>query len=136
MGSSKIVLVGATSLIVGIYSLSIKRVESSYVSASVNRAKTVQLDRVAEAALRLAVNNLANNPASTKSVRGKKVLGGLVTYRIEQGNPVTVTATVDIGGTTKTIVAYVEKATGQVKKSFRSIHRGKWVVTKYYVRNG
>jgi len=136
MGGSKVVLVGATSLIVGIYSLSLKRVESDYVKASSNRVTVVQLDRLAEATLRLAVNDLANG-WSARSVKGKKALGGSADYTISKnGLTYTITATVKVNGATKTIVATAENATGTVKKSFRSIHRGRYVVTKYYVKNG
>ncbi len=136
MGGSKVVLVGATSLIVGIYSLSLKKVESDYVNASSSRMKVVQLDRLAEATLRLAVNDLANG-WSAKSVKGKKTLGGSADYTISKnGLTYTITATVKVNGATKTIVATAENATGTVKKSFRSIHRGRYVVTKYYVKNG
>ena len=136
MGGSKVVLVGATSLIVGIYSLSLKRVESDYVKASSNRVKVVQLDRLAEATLRLAVNDLANG-WSARSVSGKKALGGSTDYAISKnGTTFTITATVKVGGATKTIVATALKTTGTIKKSFRSIHRGQYVVTKYYVKNG
>lgn len=136
MGGSKVVLVGATSLIVGIYSLSLKRVESDYVKASSSRMKMVQLDRLAEATLRLAVNDLANG-WSARSVKGKKALGGSADYTISKnGLTYTITATVKVNGATKTIVATAENATGTVKKSFRSIHRGRYVVTKYYVKNG
>jgi len=136
MGGSKVVLVGATSLIVGIYSLSLKKVESDYVKASSSRMKMVQLDRLAEATLRLAVNDLANG-LSSKSVSGKKTLGGSADYAVSKsGNTFTITATVKVSGATKTIVATAEKVTGQIKKGFRSIHRGQYVVTKYYVKNG
>ncbi len=137
MGSSKVVLVGATSLIVGIYSLSIKKVESSYVTASMNRVKMVQLDRAGEAALRLAVNDLAvSDGLWTRSVKGMKVLGSSADYTVsKQGNTYIIAATVSIGGTTKTVQAYVEKVTGQAKKSFRSVHRGQWQVTDRYERN-
>ena len=136
MGGSKVVLVGATSLIVGIYSLSLKRVESDYVKASSNRVTVVQLDRLAEATLRLAVNDLANG-WSARSVKGKKALGGSADYTVSKnGLTYTITATVKVNGATKTIVATAENATGTVKKSFRSIHRGRYVVTKYYVKNG
>ena len=129
-------LVGATSLIVGIYSLSLKKVESDYVKASLSRMKVVQLDRLAEATLRLAVNDLANG-WSARSVSGKKTLGGSADYTISKnGSTYTITATVKVNGSSKTIVATAENATGTVKKSFRSIHRGKYVVTKYYVKNG
>ena len=136
MGGSKVVLVGATALIVGIYSLSLKKVESDYVKASSSRMKMVQLDRLAEATLRLAVNDLANG-WSAKSVKGKKALGGSADYTISKnGLTYTITATVKVNGATKTIVATAENATGTVKKSFRSIHRGRYVVTKYYVKHG
>jgi len=136
MGGSKVVLVGATALIVGIYSLSLKKVESDYVKASSSRMKMVQLDRLAEATLRLAVNDLANG-WSAKSVKGKKALGGSADYTISKnGLTYTITATVKVNGATKTIVATAENATGTIKKSFRSIHRGRYVVTKYYVKNG
>jgi len=136
MGGSKVVLVGATSLIVGIYSLSLKRVESDYVKASSNRVTVVQLDRLAEATLRLAVNDLANG-WSARSVKGKKALGGSADYTVSKnGLTYTITATVKVGGATKTIVATAVKTTGTIKKSFRSIHRGQYVVTKYYVKNG
>jgi hypothetical protein len=135
MGGSKIVLVGATSLIVGIYSLSIKRAETTYATSSMNRVRTVQVDRLAEAALRLALNDFANGYTS-RSVAGKKFLGGSADYTASKHDSTyTITATVKVGAIQKTIVATVAQATSMLKKSLKAAHRGQWYVTKYYVQN-
>lgn len=140
MGSSKVVLVGATSLIVGIYALSIKKVESNYVATAMKRVQTVQADRLAEAGMRFALNRIANSNGSLNKLTkiGKKVGDGVVNFDISNGTPSSadLTVTVDIGGVTKTVTAHVERVTGSIKRGLKSIHRGQWIVTKYYVHQG
>jgi hypothetical protein len=138
MGSSKVVLVGATSLIVGIYALSIKKVETDYVAASAKHVSSVQADRLVEAALRLAIDKVASYNGSLHRLtkKGQNVLGGTVTYKINHGTSTSadLTVTVSIGGAAKSAIAHVVKTTGAINKGLKSIHRGKWIVTKYYVQ--
>jgi hypothetical protein len=142
MGSSKVVLVGATSLIVGIYALSIKRVETDYVGTCARRVQTVQADRLTEAGLRLAVDAIANTNGSLKKLTkiGQKVLGGTVNYDISNGTSKSadLTVTVSIGGVTKSAIAHVEKLKGNDKilNGLKSIHRGHWIVKDYYLQKG
>jgi hypothetical protein len=139
MGSSKVVLVGATSLIVGIYALSIKKVETDYVATSAKHVAMVQADRLAEAGLRLAVDKIANMNGSLKKLTKKDqyVLGGIVDYNISNGtsSSADLTVTVSIGGVTKSAIAHVvKKDRGKISKGLKSIHRGQWIVTEYYVQ--
>lgn len=145
MGSSKVVLVGATSLIVGIYALSIKRVETDYVGTCARRVQTVQADRLTEAGLRLAVDAIANTNGSLKKLTkiGQKVLGGTVNYDISEtsgrkSSSYDLTVTVSIGGVTKRAIAHVEKLKGNDKilNGLKSIHRGHWIVKDYYLQKG
>jgi hypothetical protein len=138
MGSSKVVLVGATSLIVGIYALSIKKVETDYVGTTTKHVAMVQADRLAEAGMRLAVDKIAhyNGSLTRLTKKDQKVLGGTINYKISDGTrdhaKLTVTATV--GGITKTAIAYVARISGKPPKGMKSIHRGKWCVTSYYIQ--
>jgi len=140
MGSSKVVLVGATSLIVGIYALSIKKVETDYVATSAKQVQTVQADRLVEAALRLAVDKIAYYRGSLHKLTKKdqEILGGTVDYDITNGTSTSadLRVTASIGGVTKSVIAHVVKTTGTIKKGLKSIHRGQWTVTKYYVYQG
>lgn len=139
MGSSKIVLVGATSLIVGIYSLSIKKVESSYVANSINSGRIVQADRMIEAGLRLALNDLAKGRVwrRGRSVAGKKTLGGSVDYNIagssRSGNA-SIFVRVNLNGFKKNVRATAQVMSGKIPRGFKQIHRGQWVITKYYTQ--
>jgi hypothetical protein len=134
MGSSKVVLVGATSLIVGIYSLSIKKVETDYLKGSAQRANTVQVDRLTEAGLRLAVGDIANNGTSNRARSNKTVLGGLFNYTIQRvnNNSALVTVLVKSGSLERTIRAKVDYTTDVRKNSLKVIRRGNWVASKYY----
>jgi hypothetical protein len=138
MGSSKVVLIGATSLIVGIYALSIKKVETDYVGRSTKHVAMVQADRLAEAGMRLAINKIAQYNGSLRRLTKKdqNVLGGTVTYRIHDGtsSSANLTVTATIGGVTKTAVAHVTKIWGKPPKGMKSIHRGKWCVTSFYIQ--
>jgi len=134
MGSSKVVLVGATSLIVGIYSLSIKKVETYYVKAAVERADIVQIDRLTEAAMRLALGQIANTSTRSRTVRNVSALGGSFDYTIKrQGRKsAQVTLTVRTGTVERTVKAFVNYTTEPRKNSMKTPSRGNWTVYKYF----
>ncbi len=148
MGSaSKIILIGATSLIVGIYAVSLKKVQTNDINTALVEMKRVQFERVQAAAIRTAIDKFISNPylglydippltrpqlgsdaSFTYSFTGTNpgVSSNLqvTVYQRNQYNtlvPRTITATV------------TNISSGGVKQGPRRIHRGTWQVTKYYV---
>jgi hypothetical protein len=163
MGSaSKIILVGATSLIVGIYAVSLKKVQANDISTSMLDVKRVQFEHVQAAAVRTAIDKFLSNPYLGKNnlSSSRTQLGGDATFTFEfkstrpdtssdlsmtvyqrtqlkeyQRNQLVVRDTL----VPRTIVARVENTAlgisyGYVKQGPRKMHRAKWEVTQYYVQ--
>jgi len=140
--SSKVLLVGATSLIVGVYAISLKNVQTDNFKVAQSRVDLVQNERLVDAALTLALDKVKKTGGSMNTtVSGKKVLGGDVSYSITSANGklAKIVLTVSKNGTVRRVNATVEKIepsagpgkTSQ-KQGFRKIHRGNWQVTSVF----
>lgn len=129
--SSKVILVGATALIVGAYAVSLKKAESSGFEAAMKAVKRVQNERIEDAAIRIAIDEFVNADGSKDMSGSKKSFGdSRCSYDIKQhGIYADVTVTVEIDGVKKTIVARLDKK-AEVQQGPRKIHRGSWQVTK------
>ena len=143
MGSSaKILLVGATSLIVGVYAISLKSVQSAGMDNAQSQMNQMQNERLVDAALSLALDDIKKNgiPNTPREVTGKQALGGTIDYSIikKSGSTGEIDLTIkrlNKNGELKKVslaVANVEQATK--KHGYRKIHRGDWRVASVYVK--
>ncbi|MBF8296622.1 MAG: hypothetical protein HW389_3167 [Bacteroidetes bacterium] len=133
--SSKVILVGAMSLIVGVYAISLKKAEASGVEAALKHVNRVQSERLEDAAIRTAMFTFVKNGGKYSYYGTKLALGG-GTYSylmITHGTWADLSVTVTKNGVKKNITARVDKRTTGVKKGARSIHRGQWEVTKSFI---
>jgi hypothetical protein len=143
MGSaSKIILVGATSLIVGIYAVSLKKVQANDINTSMLDVKRVQFERVQAAAVRTAMSHFVANGALNLT-SSRLQLGGDTTFTYNftsYGSSASLAMTVYQRNqenvlAPRVITARVEDTFGSgVNQGPRKIHRGTWQVTKYYVQ--
>jgi len=138
--SSKVILVGATSLIVGVYAISLKKAEADGVGAAMKYVNRVQNERVEDAALRAAMGPFVkSNGVNDRSGTMEALDGGTFTYSIVK-RPVSryslpscdLTVTITREGVTKTITAWVKKDR-TTKDGARKIRRGEWEVKSRFV---
>lgn len=137
--SSKVVLVGATSLIIGIYGVSLKSVQSSYVQAAQTNVSRVQRGLAADAAMRSALS-LYQSYGGAYSITDSKTLpgkNGNFTCSVIKKTGTTATATVNIvypDGSTQLLSGTVTKlGVGQhYKVGPRKIHKGGFEISGYY----
>lgn len=133
--SSKVILVGATTLIVGTYAVSLKQVQTKQVAAASAEVNRVQDQQALDAAMRAALDEyVKGNGSSDKSGTLTTVGGGTFTYAVKNGvvGP-TLTVTLTRGMGTKVATAALTKTTTNVKQGSRRIHRGKWEVGSTFV---
>lgn len=134
--SSKVILVGATSLIVGVYAISLKKAEVDGVQAAMKNVKRVQNERIEDAAMRTSLAGFvkSNGKLDRKGIQ-KALDGGTFSYnisKIKHTDNYLLTLTITRDGVAKTITAQLSEATGDVAQGARKIHRGKWQVTKSF----
>jgi hypothetical protein len=140
--SSKVILIGATSLIVGVYGISLKKAETDGMKAAMKHMDRVQNERTEDAAMRTALCAfVADNGANDKSGSLTALDGSTFTYSVakirgrgvpDEGNyRLIVTITKD--GVSKTTTSVVTRVLGNMKRGARVIHRGKFQVSKSYV---
>jgi hypothetical protein len=135
--SSKVVLIGATSLIIGIYGASLKRVQSDHMQAALTNVYRVQRIYGGDAAMRSALSSYqAINGAY--SVYGTKALPGhtgTFDYSIVRtGYTSTAKATVNVyyaDGSSQKITGTVTKLLygKHPKQGVRKIHKGNFEVS-------
>jgi hypothetical protein len=135
--SSKVVLVGATSLIIGIYGASLKRVQSEHMQVAMSNVYRVQRQYAGDAAMRSALSSYQAVDGD-HSVWGTKSLPsntGTFDYSIIRiGYSTTARVTVDVhyaDGSSQTLTGTVAKiATGKgAKQGIRKVHKGRFEVS-------
>jgi hypothetical protein len=141
--SSKVLLVGATSLIVGVYAISLKNVQTTGMQTAQFKVSRMQNERVVDAALILALDKVKNangNFPQPLTVTGAHALGADLSYTIQsQGNDkVLVTLTISRNSITQTVKAVIEKtqSSHSQKRGFRKSHRGNWQLSNAFVQRG
>jgi hypothetical protein len=142
MGSaSKIILIGATSMIVGIYAVSLKTVQTVDVRTALVEVNRIQFERVQAAAIRTMMSSYLINWATTgertqlgsdTTFTYKVTSSGsgyaYVSFKIYQKNE-------DNVRVPRVVTVKIEDTGGSgVKQGPRKIHRAAWQVTKYYVQ--
>jgi hypothetical protein len=136
--SSKVILVGAMSLIIGIYASSLKSVQNQQIQTATANVNRVQHLFAADAALRSALstyeaNNGKNNVSETKTLPNN---GGSFVNNITKGssNAVTSITITYPDGSTQVVSATISKLSpGQYYKSgARKIHKNGYVVSQIF----
>jgi len=157
MGSaSKIILIGATSLIVGIYAVSLKKVQTNDINTALVAVKRVQFERTQAAAVRSAMSLFYSYGAGPLSGTRNSLGGGTFTYNFSSHwnssiwDPVAsvwgaydyanLSITLTLDGVPRVITARVERTDlstsslyPYVRQGPRKMHRASWEVSKYYV---
>jgi hypothetical protein len=135
--SSKVLLVGATSLIVGVYAISLKNVQTTGLQTAQSLVNRLQKERIVDAALSLALDDVQKHGSHDKTVTGKHALGGTIDYTVirKSSSSAEIDLTVTIAnGTGRIVVAQVEQA--KKKSGYRKVHRGDWRVASVFVKKG
>lgn len=152
MGSaSRVILIGATSLIVGIYAVSLKTIQTNDIQAAMSQVNRVQTERVEDAALRVVVSRIPSNLSYSSFSDSRTALGGgsytYAMFRNSYSDYPSVshpyvyywTGTVTLYppvGDPKVITIQADKSVnmgGATKPGFRRLIRGQYQVTKYFV---
>jgi len=136
--AAKIVLVGAASLIVGVYGISLKTVQSTDLQTALSHTTLVQNERAEDAAVRTALERVTRAPllgksstTGTYSALGGGTFSFTYTTHTTWG---TATLTMNQSGDTKIIDVTMAKQS-TTNPGFRHLVRGQWQVTKYHVRS-
>ena len=133
--SSKVILVGATSLIVGVYAISLKKAQADGVETAMKHMNRVQLERAEDAAMRTALASFVK-AGGTRAKKGtmKGLAGSTFTYSITPGaNTAVMTITTVKNGKKSSIRSRLDKdVDGHMEHGPRKIHRGQWAVTKVF----
>jgi len=141
--AAKVVLVGAATLIVGVYGVSLKTVQGNDAAVALSQTARVQNERAEDAAVRATLDRVIRAPYYGKSdmVGPLTALGG-GTFSVSYSSDYPVhgtysghaTLTMSQSGDTKIIDVWMAKQTS-TKPGFRHITRGQWQVTNYHVRS-
>ena len=144
MGISKTLLVSATMLIVGVYAVSLKSVQTIGMQTAQSQVSRMQYERLVDAALSIALDdtkssfasNILNSNNPTKQVNNKSALGGKIEYTIilKSNSTAEIDITVRISGQNIVAVAQVEQL--KKKSGYRNVHRGDWRVASVFVKKG
>jgi hypothetical protein len=134
--SSKVLLVGATSLIVGVYAISLKNVQTTGLQTAQSHVSRMQNERLVDAALSLALDDVQKHGSYDKTVTGRHALGGTIDYTVirKTSSTAEIDITVKISGKDRIVVAQVEQA--KKKSGYRKVHRGDWRVASVFVKKG
>jgi hypothetical protein len=143
--SSKVLLVGATSLIVGVYAISLKNVQTTGMQTAQSQVDRITSERMVDAALSLALddtrasfaNNILKKSGDTKTVNGKPAFGGTIGYTVTRKSNSTAEINLTVSsssGKNKVVVAQVEQA--RKNHGYRKVHRGDWRVASVFVKKG
>jgi len=132
--SSKVILVAATSLIVGTYAVSMKEVQTQQVAAASAEVGRLQDQQTIDAAMRSAIDDYAIKDGGSDSQGTLTAIdGGRFTYAVSRSAK-TLTVNLTLGGKKMVATAALTRTTGNVKQGSRKIHRGKWEVGSAFVR--
>jgi hypothetical protein len=138
--SSKVILIGATSLIVGMYASALKNVQSQQILTAQMSVNRVQRLYSADAALRSALNTFVKVNKGNGNVSEMKNLpngGGTFTNKITKGSLNTVdSVTITYpDGSTQIVTAIITKLSDRQKytQGARKIHNNSYVASQILV---
>lgn len=118
MGNSRVIFVGAVSVIMGLYTVGLQKAERAVGRIGEVHAYQMQAEEIARSGVSLAINKMGQSkPAKLPKLNGLSIFGGTVSYVVDdsglpaeqaritavgtfQGHQVTRTAVVALTGTT------------------------------------
>lgn len=157
--ASKIVLVGAASLVVGVYTVSLKREQTINLMASISSASTTQSVKVGDAALRASLYRVQfNRDADSVSVytvtstmplpgggtytysfpcykNQTTAIWGTVTLNLPNSDQRIMDVRIDKVGVTSVTSPPITSPLPYTKPGFRHYVRGKWQITEVHYRD-
>ena len=84
MGNSRVILVGAVSIILGLYSVGLQKAERAVDRVGEIHAYQMQAEEIAKGGIALAVNKMGTSkPAALPSLSYLSVFGGTVSYVVD-----------------------------------------------------
>lgn len=137
MGNSKVMFLGAVTVIIGMYALKIKEADRTVATIGGYRAYEFQALELAKTGVDLAVNELSATTSLLSVTRTRTLLGGTVTYAmsIVDWDKQKVTSTAKVNGQTRTLVAYLQKeGSGTIRDGRKRKKWSRWETTKIYVK--
>jgi len=136
MGNSKVMLLGAVTVIIGMYALKIKEADRTVATIGGYRAYEFQALELAKSGIDLAVDELSASNTSSFS-RSNSLMGGTVNYAVSYVDMDTrkITSTATVNGKTRTLTAYVAKAgSGTLAVGKKKKKWSRWTTVKVYVK--
>jgi len=137
MGNSKTIMLGAMSLLIGMYALKIKQADMTVADIGSARAQELQALELAKTGIDLAVNELTATSDGLSRTRTKTLMGGTVKYtNTDMGyGEQRVTSTATFGRQVRTMTAYLTKVeSGTYRDGRKKKKWSRWTVTKMYVK--
>jgi hypothetical protein len=131
-------LLGAVTVIIGMYALKIKEADRTVATIGGYRAYEFQALELAKSGIDLAVDELSASNTSSFS-RSKSLMGGTVYYAVSYVDMDTrkVTSTATVSGKTRTLIAYVAKVgSGTLAEGNKNKKKkwSRWTTVKVYVK--
>jgi hypothetical protein len=137
MGNSKVILLGAASLMIGMYVSKIQDADRRVTDVGGTRSNEYQAMELAKTGVDLAVTELSSINAALNATRTKSIFGGSVTYvlnKIDADNEM-VTSTATFGSETRTYVAYLTQSSGgSIWVGHKKKNWSRWEAVKVYVQ--
>ncbi len=131
MGTSKGVLLSGVALIIGFYTVGIKKTDRMTAEMAETRANELQSENIAQSGVRLAINELVVSNFATNSSKSLDLLGGTISYTITSSSgSAHITSTGQFSGRTVKVIADVQQTPTQPTKSRGNM----WQISKMYVQ--
>jgi hypothetical protein len=137
MGNSKALMLGAVTLIIGMYALKIKEADRSVAEIGGSRFEEVQALELAKTGVVLAEEELTGYYSGINYVsRTKSTMSGSVTYVNESINSTQqrITSTATVSGQTRTVVTILTRTANGSYWSNGTKYWSRWATTKTYVQ--
>lgn len=132
MGSSKVILTGAISLIIGIYSVGIKTAEKNAFMTVAQRGAIVQLEQHARAGVQLIIDDLgfawmSGVPSRQRVIRGDTLSFQCTSYSYVTSATYSITVS-GVNGNRYYTTAYFQFVAYNIYPSYRD----RWQLTRVY----
>ncbi len=84
MGNSRVIFVGAVSIILGLYSVGLQKAERAVSRVGETHAYQMQAEEIAKAGIALAINKLGTSkPSPLPTLSNLAIFGGTVSYIVD-----------------------------------------------------
>ncbi len=136
MGNSRVIFVGAVSVIMGLYTVGLQKAERAVDRIGEVHAYQMQAEEIARSGVSLAINKMGlSKPSKLPKLTGLSIFGGTVSYVVDDAGLPSDQARVTSTGTfmshTATRVAVV-RLTGTMKEKKKKWSN--WEIVKVYTQ--